>query len=334
MRLNQAAESVAEFLFSEAPNILFTPGASSALWIAIDDVVRRCAGRTPHVLASAIEHPSLLHHLVEAERRGRLALTIFPVDERGQPDLDALRRLGRNGADLVCMMAANNETGVVSPLLDVAQVARDISGRLLVDASQAAGRFAVSPFAAHADYLIASGAKMYGPRHVGVLSGALMRKTRDEADVLFGTPDVAAACAMARACEYRRDEMIVDEHRIATLRNSLEERLIAEVPGLIVNGDQTARLAGVLHVSAPGVPGDAVVARVSAKLAVSTGAACQSGVPGPSHVLSAMKVPEWVSDGALRICVGKFNTEDDVAKAGDLLTQAMAQTSATLRRYA
>ena len=232
------------------------------------------------------------------------------------------------------MMAANNETGVVSPLLEVVQVVREIGGRLLVDASQAAGRFPVSPFAAHADYLIASGAKMYGPRRVGVLSGALMRKTRDEADVLFGTPDVAAACAMARACEYRRDEMVVDEQRIAMLRDRLEEILIAGVPGLIVNGDQTARLAGVLHVSAPDIPGDAVVARVSAELSVSTGAACQSGVPGPSHVLSAMNVPEWVADGALRICVGKFNTEEDVARAGDLLTQAMTRTSAMLRRYA
>ena len=107
------------------------------------------------------------------------------------------------------------------------------------------------------------------------------------------------------------------------MRDMLQAELVARVPRLIVNGDSQARLAGALHLSAPDMPGDAVVARLWGRVDLSTGAACQSGAPGPSHVLSAMRVGDAAAEGAVRIGVGKFNDADEIRSAAALIAEAM-----------
>ncbi len=331
--VGRAREGVSAFLGGVEEDVRFLPSASSALWVALEDAMS-IHGDGMRVLASAIEHPSLLHHLHAAKRAGRITLELFPVGTDGQPDLDELGRMTVDRAGLICMMAANNELGTVAPVGAVTELARRCGASMLVDASQAAGRFPVGGITASVDYLIASGAKMYGPRRVGVLAGSLSRPTLDRLEPMFGTPDAAAASAMALACELRSVEMEEDEKRITALRDKLQALLLDAVPGLVVNGDLSARLAGALHVSTPYFPGEAVTARLWGRIAVSTGAACQSGAPGPSHVLAAMAVADWIVDGALRICVGKFNDMEDIERAGPILAAAMQEAPTALQRYA
>jgi cysteine desulfurase len=331
--LEDARTEVAEFLSSPEDDVMFTPSASMALWIAVQDAIERSPGRPPRILASAVEHPALLKHLTEAGRQGRADVTLFPVDRMGQPDLAALRCRGRDGIDLVCMMAANNETGTVTALSEVITEARECGARILVDVSQAAGRIDLAE-ALVADHVVLCGAKMYGPRGVGVLAGPLSRRTRDVAAAMLGSPDAAGAAAFALACKLRAGEMKADEARITGMRDRLEARLLARVPGLSVNGDPGRRLAGALHVSVPNVPGDAVAARLWGKVDVSTGAACQSGAPGPSHVLSAMGVTDAAAVGAVRIGIGRFNTDAEIDAAAHLLTEAMTASPNRLRRSA
>ena len=114
-----------------------------------------------------------------------------------------------------------------------------------------------------------------------------------------------------------------DEERIALLRDRLEAILTERVPGLRVNGDRGARLAGALHVSSPAIPAEALVVRLWGKVALSSGAACQSGVPGPSHVLTAMGLEDWVVEGGIRMCVGKFNDAAEIERAGAIIAEAM-----------
>lgn len=330
--LRTSGAAVGQFIGRKAEDTHFMPSASSALWTAVQDAINRGGSRRIRILASAIEHPSLLKHLMDADRQGRATLTLFPVTGDGQPDLDALRRLVRERADLICLMAANNEIGTITPVAEALAIAREHGSRTLVDASQAAGRFPTAHELSDADQVVMNGSKMYGPRGIGVLAGGLSRQTSEGLHALFGTPDVAAAAAMATACELRADEMAADETRLRAQRDALEAFLIDNVPGLVVNGDRSNRLAGALHVSAPDAPGEAVVARLWGQVDVSTGAACQSGVPGPSHVLSAMGVPEWVSEGAVRMCVGKFNDDEEIAKAGNLIAAAMRAVAAAHAR--
>ena len=330
-----SAEAVAGFIGHNPDNTMFAPSASSALWIAVQDAINRGGSRRISVIASAIEHPSLLRHLVDADRQARITLTLCPVTKTGQLDLEALRGLCRERVDLICVMAANNEIGTLNPIADVLSIAEAHGARTLIDASQSAGRIAMADVLARADHVVINGSKMYGPRGIGVLAGALMRRTQDGLHALFGTADPAAAAAMAEACNLRSAEMDADETRIARQRDALETYLMENVDGLVVNGDRDSRLAGALHISAPGAPGEAVVARLLGKVDVSTGAACQSGVPGPSHVLSAMKLDDWILEGAVRLCVGKFNRDDEMLEAGRLIASALQASSASqARRYA
>jgi cysteine desulfurase len=183
--------------------------------------------------------------------------------------------------------------------------------------------------AMEADLVVISGAKIYGPRRVGALIGDLHSSADERAHDLFGSPDAPAAMALAFASQLRARESDDDEARIQLMRDGLEARLVASVPGLVINGVGARRLAGSLHISSPHIPGDAVVSRLWGKLAVSTGAACQSGAQTPSHVLTAMGLDEWVRNGAVRIGIGRFNNEDEIERAGELLVPALnAQTLA------
>lgn len=325
--LDHAASSVLKTLDSEADDVTFTPGASPALWLAVEDAIARSAGRPARIAATAVEHPSLLAALRRAERGGRASLVFVPVDQTAAPRLDALEDVLADGVDLLCTMAANNEVGTVTDLASVGELAARHGARHLVDASQAAGRIDMAD-AVLADLLVVSGAKIYGPRRTGALIGRITSQTAGLAHEVFGSPDVPSAMALAHALELRSIEGLADERRIAAMRDRMQARLIERVPGLTVNGNTAAKLPGSLHVSTPHVSGEAAVSQLWGKVAVSTGAACQSGVPGPSHVLSAMNVPEWVRDGAVRIGVGRFNTDAEIEEATDAIARALTSVPA------
>ena len=328
--IDGAADTLLRALGSEAEDVTFTPGASAALWLAVEDTVARSVGSTAHVAATAVEHPALLSALRRAEGEGRLRLSIVEVDEAAEPRADALEKALSQGVDLVCTMAANNEVGTISNLVAISTLARKHGARHLIDASQAAGRIDMSGAAA-ADLVVVSGAKAYGPRRAGALVGKLSAHAAKLAHDVFGSPDAPTAVALAFAMEIRGAEWRADERRLAGMRDALQGRLVAAVPDLRINGALGSRLAGSLHVSTPHLPGEAAVARLWGKVAVSTGAACQSGVPGPSHVLSAMGLPDWVKEGAVRIGVGRFNTEAEIEEAGDLISTALGAAKPTRR---
>lgn len=329
--IEEAADALLRAFGSPAETVAFTPGASAALWLAIEDAVARAGNRPARVAATAVEHPALLSSLRRAERDGRIAFTVIPVDGAGAPRIDAIERVLSNGADLLCTMAANNEVGTITDLGAINALVAASGARHLVDASQAAGRIDMAEAVA-ADLLVVSGAKMHGPRRTGALVGRLGLQATSLAHDVFGSPDAPGAIALAHAAGLRASERELDERRIASMRDALQSRLTAAVPGLHVNGDPANRLAGSLHVSTPHLPGDAVVGRLWGRVAVSTGAACQSGAPGPSHVLSAIDMPGWARDGAVRIGIGRFNTTREIDEAADLIASALYPAELARRR--
>lgn len=327
--IDSSAALVNQSLGRDGDAVTFTPGASAALWLALEDAIARPSGRSARIAATAVEHPSLLSALRTAERDGRIELVLLPVDATCSPRLDVIEAALADGVDLLCAMAANNETGAVTDIAAIVAMAGRHGTRLLVDASQAAGRTDMVP-AASADLVVISGAKAYGPRRVGALVGTLTPHASRLAHDVFGSPDVPGAVALAHAMLLRTEEGPADEVRIGAMRDTLQQHLVDVVPGLVVN--RTAdRLAGSLHVSTPHIPGDAAVARLWGRVAVSTGAACQSGAPGPSHVLTAMGLDEWVAEGAVRIGVGRFNTPDEIEEAAALIGSALAPEPARRR---
>ncbi|WP_339383978.1 cysteine desulfurase family protein [Fortiea sp. LEGE XX443] len=171
-----------------------------------------------------------------------------------------------------------------------------------------------------------SGHKLYVPKGVGAL---VMRKNHSLPSMIYGgghqqgfrsgTLNVPGIPGLGEACRWRQLEMEHDESVIATLRNQLQNLLQAAIPNLLVNGDLNNRLSGNLHISIPDIPNSAIIARVRHQLAISTGAACSSGVVAPSHVLQAMNLAENIIEGALRIGIGKFTTRQEIEKTSSLI---------------
>lgn len=320
--MDRAACSILEMLEARVDEVTFTPGASSALWLAVEDAISRVSGRITRVAATVVEHPALLAALRRAERDGRISLDFVPVDDTAAPRLEVIEQVLASGVDLLCTMAANNEVGTVTNMEAIGSLAARHGVRHLVDASQAAGRIDMTDVMI-ADLIVLSGAKVYGPRRTGALIGRITHQAAGLAHDVFGSPDAPSAIALAHALELRLVEGIEDERRIACMRDRMQARLVELVPRLAVNGDPNARLPGSLHVSTPHVSGEAAISRLWGRVAISTGAACQSGVPGPSHVLSAMNVPEWVRDGAVRIGVGQFNTDAEIDEAAEIIAEAL-----------
>ena len=229
-------------------------------------------------------------------------------------------------------MAANNEIGNIYPIEAIAKLAREYNTPFLCDAAQAVGKIPIKFAEWGITFLAISAHKLYASKGIGAL---VVKKGTHLNPILFGgghqqgmrsgTLNVSGIVGLGEACHLRQLEMHEDETRIAQLRDELERLLQAKIPGLLINGDRTSRLAGNLHISIPNIPNSAIIARIRHQLAISTGSACSSGVESPSHVLQAMKLPSEAIEGALRIGLGKFTTHAEIERAADILADTVAQ---------
>jgi cysteine desulfurase len=321
-----ARGEVAGLVAAAVDGVHFTAGSTEAIRRAIAHAVStRGRRRRLVVVASSAEHRAVLAALSEAAESDSVEIRWLGVDSKARLDLSEMRSKAR-GADLVCAMAANNEVGTTHPVAEIGCIAREAGAWLMVDATQAVGRLSVNAEAWGATYLTVSAHKLYGPKGVG----ALITSSEIRLDEQLGTPNVPGIAGFGEACRLRVQERECDERRIGLLRDRLEELLKAAIPTLVVNGDRASRLAGNLHVSVPRVPNDAIVGRLRNFVAISTGAACTSGTPEPSHVLRAMGLPEELQEGALRIGLGKFTTEAEIDQAAEYLAYAVEATQAAL----
>jgi cysteine desulfurase len=265
--------------------------------------------------------------------------TWLRVDGQGVLDLGDFAHTCRDGLDLACVMAANNEIGTIAPMQEVGRIATAAGVAILCDATQAAGKSPLRRDEWGLTFMALSGHKMYGPKGVGALVVSpdsliepLIHGGGHERGFRSGTLNVPGIAGFGEACRLRRLEMNEDEPRIAFLRDRLYRLLLDTLPELVLNGDPTRRLAGNLHVSLPDVPNTAIVARLRDKVALSTGAACSSGVVAPSHVLRAIGLPANLIEGAIRLGIGRFTTNEEVEQAASLITEAVAQVRNVMKR--
>jgi cysteine desulfurase len=248
------------------------------------------------------------------------------VDANGRIDLDFLEQVCDRGLSLLCIMAANNEIGNIYPIQAIGQIAQRYQVPFLCDGSQSVGKIPLNFEEWGITYLAISAHKLYASKGVGAL---VVRKGYQIEPLIFGgghqrgmrsgTLNVPGIVGLGEACRLRQAEMAVDERVIAAKRDRLQFLLSDAIPSLVINGDLEHRLAGNLHISVPGVPNSAVIARIRHQLAISTGSACSSGVEAPSHVLRALQLPEDLVTGALRIGIGKFTTDNEIDRAAELL---------------
>ena len=315
--LSRAREEVARFINAEPDEIIFTSCATESDNTAIRGTAEAAGGKIK-VVTTAVEHPAVLNPCRRLRALGHEVVEL-PVDGGGQIDLDQLRAAVTPGA-LVSIMWANNETGVVFPMDEIAAICRERGATLHTDAVQVAGKIPVDVKKTPVDMLAMSGHKFHAPKGVGLLY--VRRGTRFRPLLLgghqeqarrAGTENVPYILGLAKACELARLCMAREAETLAALRDRLEAGIVATCPNVRVNGDRAHRLPNTLNVSFEYVEGEAIAYRLSdLGICISTGSACASGSLDPSHVIRAMGVPFTAVHGSVRFSLSRYNTGADI----------------------
>lgn len=336
--VSKSAIQVAQLVGASPKEVIFTSGATESINLAIQGSTKSNLNVNKHRIAVLpVEHKAVLDTCHALAKKGLAEIVNLCVDSMGRLDLEQLEQVCASRLSLLCIMAANNEVGNIYPIKEVGQIAQKYDTPFLCDASQAVGKIPIKFEEWGITYLAISAHKLYGPKGSGAL---VVRKGYHLEPILFGgghqqgmrsgTLNVPGIVGLGAACRLRQLEMAADEKVIATLRDRLQSLLLEKIPNLVVNGDLTSRLAGNLHISIPDIPNSAVIARVRSQLAISTGAACASGVETPSHVLQSLGLSSEVIAGSLRLGIGKFTVESEIEQAAEILSDAVNRTRATM----
>ena len=328
LALDRARRQVADFIGGDPAEVVFTSGGTEADNQALLGAVA-ATGRN-RVITSAIEHQAILTPCEQLERDG-LTVTRLGVDGHGQVDPDeAIAALGDDVA-LVSVMLANNDVGTLQPVEAIAAAVLDRGVLSHTDAIQAVGKLPVDVNELGVDLLSLSGHKFHGPKGVGALwirGGTpitpLLRGGSHESRRRAGTENVAGIVGLGRACELARERLDEDVARIRGLRDRLESAIRARVEGGEFNGHPDQRLPNVVNVSFPGVDAELALMNLDVLgVTVSSGSACSSGSPEPSHVLLAMGRDRERAEGAIRMSLGRDNSEDEIDRTVDALHEVL-----------
>jgi len=331
--LEDARASLAALIGAEPAEVVFTSGGTEADNLAVRGVAEACeASGRRHLVASAIEHEAVLNTVKALGRRGR-AVSLVAPDASGVVSADALAAVLRDDTALVSVMHANNETGVVQPIADLAALAHRAGAIFHTDAVQSVGKIPVDVGALGADLLSLSGHKFHGPKGVGALwirRGTRLVPTmtggRQERGRRAGTEHVPGLVGLGVAARLAREKLPVEQARLAALRDRLERGVLAAVPGSAVNGAGAERVPNTTNLSFEGVEAESLLIALDLEgIAVSTGSACSSGTLEPSHVLRAMGLTPHRVQSALRFSLGAGTTEPEIARVLEVLPRLVAR---------
>jgi cysteine desulfurase len=332
--IDQARAACARVLGCEPSEIIFTSGATESDNLALRGVAwgarlaLRNNGALPHIVTTAIEHHAVLHTANSLQREGFSATYVAP-DSRGIVDPEAIAAAVRPETCLISVMYANNESGAIQPIQEIAEVARDRGIPLHTDAVQAAGTLSVNVDALGVDLLSLSAHKFYGPKGVGLLY--VRRGTTidfqqkgggQEQGRRGGTENVPGIVGLGMALERADAWRDAYADHCARLRDWLADGLFAAIPEAMLNGpsDLRLRLPNNLNVTIPGIQGETLLLSLDVLgVAASAGSACTTGNTEPSHVLRAMGLSDDGCRSALRFTVGRSNTEQQIDDAIDAL---------------
>ncbi len=318
MKIKTARQQVADLLGARPEEIIFTSCGTESDSTAIYAAIRSNKNKR-HIITSRVEHPAVknvFEHLAKQDYR----VTFVPVDGKGRLDVDYLYDSLTDETALVSLMWANNETGIIFPVEEIAQKVKEQGIAFHTDAVQAVGKLPIDLAKSKIDMLSLSGHKLHAPKGVGVL---YVRKGTKFSPYLLGghqengrragTENVASIIALGKACELAGNKMNEENTRVRQLRDKLEHALLEEIPNAMVNGDPEHRLPNTTSVAFEFVEGESILLMMDEfNICASSGSACTSGSLEPSHVLRAMGVPFTAAHGSIRFSLSIYNTEEEI----------------------
>ena len=329
--VEQARGEVARLVGAVSEEIVFTGCATEANNLAIRGVARALRGTKHHLVTSAIEHPSVIQPFLRLQADG-WDLTLLPVDRAGRVNPADVTRALRADTALVSIMHANNETGTIQPISEIAAIAHSQGVLVHTDAAQSIGKIPVAVSALGVDLLTLAGHKFYAPKGVGALYVrrgipivSVLVGAEQERGLRPGTENVPAIVGLGKAAELACRRLPEAQARLQGRRDQLHELLREQIPDLALNGHLIERLPNTLNVSFPDIDGRVLLQHASDRVAASVGAACHGDGYIVSGVLAAMGVPPEQARGAVRLSVGLPMSDDDVQQAAHALIAVWRQ---------
>ena len=317
-KIAEAREKVAALINASPKEILFTSCGTESDNTAIKAALRSRTGKR-HIITTRVEHPAIKNLCEELSGRGH-RVTYVPVDNKGILDLDYLYDHITDDTAIVSVMWANNETGVIFPIEEIAARLSERGITFHTDAVQAVGKIPVDVQKNHIDMLSMSGHKIHAPKGIGAL---YVRKGTRFSPFLIGghqengrrggTENVGSIIGLGKACELAMEHLEDEAKRVGRLRDILETELLKAIPSSIINGNRENRLPTTTNISFEFVEGEAILLMMNEHgICASSGSACTTGSLEPSHVLRAMGVPYTAAHGSIRFSLSKYNTEEEI----------------------
>ncbi len=318
--VDEAREQVSKLIGANENEIVFTSGATESINLAIKGVAEFHGNKGIHIIAAVTEHKAVLDTCAHLEKNGA-AVTYLSVDRTGLININELNNSIRSNTVLIAIMFANNETGVIQSVKEIADVAKANNIIFCCDATQAVGKISINVKSTGIDLLAFSAHKIYGPKGVGALY--INRKNTSlnivaqidggghEKGKRSGTLNVPGIVGLGEACKICRTDMEADTIRIAFLRNKLESQLL-QLNDTFLNGHRESRMYNVCNISFKGREGRSLMNTFAKHIALSSGSACTSVIQEPSYVLLAMGVEHDLAASAFRFSLGRFTTEEEI----------------------
>ena len=332
--IEEARRQVADLLGCEAGEIVFTSGGTESNNTAFHSALEAAPDRR-HVVTTAVEHSAVLRPAKDLENRG-YAVTFLKVDKSGQLNLNELADAIGPDTALLSVMWANNETGVIFPIEEIAAIAREKKVPFHTDAVQAAGKIEIKLADVPLQFLSISGHKLHGPKGVGALYVNRRARFRPlllggshENNRRAGTENAASIIGFGKAAEIAQDTMREEQVRVRRMRDRFERCLLETISGARVNGAGAERLPNTSSIMFDDIESDAALLMLDQKnVCCSAGSACRTGSLKPSHVLSAMGLLGDEARGSLRFSFSRFNTEAEVDRALKIVPEVIAKLRA------
>ena len=327
----KARKQIADLIGATAKEIVFTSGATESNNLALKGVAEMYAERGNHIITQVTEHKAVLDTCRRLEKQG-IRVTYLPVKRDGLIDLDQLRDAITDETILISIMYANNEIGVVQPVREIGNIAKEKGVLFHSDAAQAIGKIPVNVNSDGIDILSFTAHKLYGPKGAGALYvrrknprvqvTAQMDGGGHERGMRSGTLNVPGIVGLGAACEIARQEMPEESRRLASLRDKLKERLFRNLDEIYLNGSIEHRLPHNLNISFAYVEGESLLMGIN-DVAVSSGSACTSATLEPSYVLKALGAGDDLAHSSIRFGLGRFNTEEEVDYVADRVIEVV-----------
>ncbi|WP_041917486.1 IscS subfamily cysteine desulfurase [Neorickettsia sennetsu] len=328
--VENAREKIAHLIGASSKDIVFTSGATESNNLAIKGVANFYrSNEKNHIITLSTEHKCVLDSCRNLETSG-IEVTYLPVEKNGIVNLDVLKKAIKPSTMMVSIMAANNEIGVLQPLKEIGQICREAEIIFHTDAAQAFGKIQLDVEEMQISLMSISGHKIYGPMGIGALyirrKNPRIRVTPlfsgggQERGIRSGTLPTPLIVGFGKAAEIAARVMEEENKRVKFLANKLYEIIKAGIPDIVLNGDLSRRLPGNLNISFPYVEGESIIMAIP-EISVSSGSACTSASLEPSYVLKALGVAEDLAHSSIRFSVGRYNTEEEIIMAGELLVK-------------